>query len=114
MGTDALTDMFTGTGGTFTGTPTINTTYYIPGPAVTGVAEVNGTGYPTLEEAIEAAKNGDTITLLDDVTGNFTIPAGLDVSLDLNGHTITTSSTSTPVITNRGTLNVYGGTLVNN
>lgn len=27
--TDALTDMFTGTGGTFTGTPTINTTYYL-------------------------------------------------------------------------------------
>ena len=26
--TDALTDMFTGTGGTFTGTPSINTTYY--------------------------------------------------------------------------------------
>ena len=27
--TDALTDMFTGTGGTFTGTPEINTTYYV-------------------------------------------------------------------------------------
>ena len=25
---DALSDMFFGTGGTFTGTPTINTTYY--------------------------------------------------------------------------------------
>lgn len=29
MATDALSDMFTGTGGTFTGTPTINTTYYL-------------------------------------------------------------------------------------
>ena len=27
-GTDSLTDMFTGTGGTFIGAPTINTTYY--------------------------------------------------------------------------------------
>ena len=27
--TNALTDMFTGTGGTFTGTPSINTTYYL-------------------------------------------------------------------------------------
>ena len=27
--TDALTDMFTGTGGTFIGTPEINTTYYV-------------------------------------------------------------------------------------
>lgn len=26
--TDTLTSMFTGTGGTFTGTPEINTTYY--------------------------------------------------------------------------------------
>ena len=78
------------------------------------VAEVNGTQYATLEEAIAAAQNGDTITLLDDITGNFTIPAGLDVSLDLNAHTIAASNTSTPVITNRGTLNVYGGTLVNN
>ena len=26
--TDTLFEMFTGTGGTFTGTPTINTTYY--------------------------------------------------------------------------------------
>ena len=32
MGTDALTNMFSNTGGTFTGTPTINTTYYIPAP----------------------------------------------------------------------------------
>ena len=34
-GTFSLTDMFSGTGGTFTGTPTINTTYYIPAPAPT-------------------------------------------------------------------------------
>jgi hypothetical protein len=28
-GTDSLTNMFTHTGGTFTGTPSINTTYYL-------------------------------------------------------------------------------------
>jgi hypothetical protein len=28
VGVDSLTDMFTNTGGTFTGTPSINTTYY--------------------------------------------------------------------------------------
>ena len=83
-------------------------------PAVTGVAQIGETVYETLEEAIAAAQNGDTIKLLDDVTGNFTIPAGKNVSLDLNGHTITATNTSTPVITNRGTLNVYGGTIVNN
>ena len=35
VGNYALTDMFTGTGGTFTGTPTINTTYYLAAPAPT-------------------------------------------------------------------------------
>ena len=29
MAIDALNDMFAGTGGTFTGTPEINTTYYL-------------------------------------------------------------------------------------
>ncbi len=114
LGSSSLSDMFSNTGGAFKGTPTINTTYYLAAPAPTGVAAIGNVGYPTLEDAIAAAQSGDTITLLDDITGNFTIPAGLDVSLDLNDYTITTSNTSTPVITNRGTLDVYGGTLVNN
>ena len=33
MGSSSLNDMFTGTGGTFTGTPTINTTYYLDAPS---------------------------------------------------------------------------------
>ena len=33
MADDALTNMFSNTGGTFTGTPTINTTYYIDAPS---------------------------------------------------------------------------------
>ena len=52
-GTDSLTDMFTGTGGTFTGTPTINTTYYIPAPAP---AELN---------------NGASITVAETISENF-------------------------------------------
>ena len=34
-GSNSLNNMFTGTGGTFTGSPSINTTYYIPAPAST-------------------------------------------------------------------------------
>ena len=73
------------------------------------------TPYPTLEEAIAAAKSGDTITLLDNITaeestgGNgtaaFTIPAG--VTLDGAGHTITASATWTD--TNHPILGVTSG-----
>ena len=34
------------------------------------VAEINGTGYETLEAAFAAAEDGDTITLLADCAGN--------------------------------------------
>ena len=44
--TDALTDMFTSTGGTFTGTPAINTTYYLSSDNIvvreTEIATLNG------------------------------------------------------------------------
>ena len=44
--TDALTDMFTSTGGTFTGTPEINTTYYLSSDNIvvreTEIATLNG------------------------------------------------------------------------
>ena len=44
--TNALTDMFTSTGGTFTGTPSINTTYYLSSDNViireTEIATLNG------------------------------------------------------------------------
>ncbi len=61
------------------------------------VATVNGTEYATLQDAIKAAKAGDTITLLKDCTielsgetyseRTITLPDG--VTLDLNGKTLT-------------------------
>lgn len=50
------------------------------------VAAIGGTGYNTLEEAVDAAQSGDTIILLKDVT----ITNGIEISaktmtLDLNG-----------------------------
>ena len=83
------------------------------------VADFNGTKYPSLQAAIDAAAasaDGDTITLLDNITaedvedaGNgtaaFTIPAG--VTLDGAGHTITASATWTD--TNHPILGVTSG-----
>ena len=91
--TAAMNDMFTDTGGTFTGTPTINTTYYIDAPApaapTTGFM-VGDDNYTTLDEAIAAAQAGDTVTFLEDVTVDspVVVAAGKDIKLDLDGHSL--------------------------
>ena len=51
------------------------------------VAEVNGTTYPSLQAAIDAATSKATVKLLVDTTENVTISTR-DVTLDLNGHTL--------------------------
>lgn len=73
-----------------------------PNPEV-AVAEFNGKGYRTLADAIKAAKDGGTVTLLKDTTDSVTIPKESTVTLDLNGKTITTSGDT---VNNYGTLTV--------
>ena len=51
------------------------------------VAEVNGTNYPSLQEAIDAASRNATVKLLADTKENVTISANA-ITLDLNGHTL--------------------------
>ena len=74
------------------------------------VAEVNGTKYESLADAIAAADEGDTIVIIDDVTltETLTIAAGKTVTLDLAGYTIVYNSTTQgeAMITNRGTLTI--------
>lgn len=54
----------------------------------TGVAQIGDQKYNTFEEALKAAKSGDTIVLQKDVsTGAVTLPAG--VTLDGGNHVIT-------------------------
>ena len=58
------------------------------------VAELNGTKYETLAEAIAAAKAGDTVTLIADITVTDQIKITdnsvlADITIDGNGHTIT-------------------------
>ncbi len=69
--------------------------------------------YQTLEDAFEAADNGDIIQLQSALsttaTTEFVKPAGSQITLDLNGQTITNNGKKTAVITiYRGTLNVIG------
>ena len=51
-------------------------------------AKVGDTYYKTLPEAVAAAQNGETVTLLEDVTENVTIPTDKTITLDLNGKTL--------------------------
>lgn len=51
------------------------------------VAEISGSAekYATLQEAIEAAENGDTVTLLNNLTTTERITIDNNITLDLNG-----------------------------
>ena len=79
---------------------------------------VGGAGYPTLAEAIASVQNGQSaeIQLLDDVTENVTIPEGVTITLDLNGHVLNGGTVSkTAALTNNGTVTIKdsstGGTI---
>jgi len=52
---------------------------------ITSVAEVNGTKYTSLQAAINAAANGDVITLLADVTEDVTVVQAPDVAITIDG-----------------------------
>ena len=75
------------------------------------VAMIGDTYYATLSEAFAAAENGDTITLLADIALSEMIVNKMNVTLDLNGKTITgtdTTSKNFSLIDNRGTLTITG------
>lgn len=70
--------------------------------------------YETIAEALAAADGTEaTITLLDNVTENVTIAEGQNITLDLNGKTLTNSGDS-HTIYNNGTLRVVGNGTVDN
>ncbi len=68
--------------------------------AAGAVASVNGNYYPTLKAAVEAAVDGQTVTLLNDVENGegFAMNAAKDIIIDLNGKTYTAVSGSSSII----------------
>ena len=68
---------------------------------VVNVVQIGSTPYETLDAAIAAAVNGDTISLIEavELTGTTTIPAGKSVTIALDGHGMTGGK-----IVNNGTL----------
>ena len=67
------------------------------------VAEVNGAKYATLAEAIDAAQDGQTVTLLADATKDVVISKS--ITLDLGGKTLTNTNAG------KATISVTGGTV---
>ena len=77
------------------------------------VANVGLVTYCDLQEAIDAAQNGDTVELIKNVKLNssVTIPAGKTITLDLNGKTISQEKACTAsytMIENKGNLTITG------
>ena len=77
-----------------------------------GVAEVGGRYYASLQKAVDNAGKGETVTLLQDTAGDIVIPEGAELTLNLNGKTLTNHEDHT--ITNKGTLTITGGGTVDN
>ena len=75
-------------------------------------AEVNGYQYETLSDALDVAKNGETVELLKDVTEDVIISEDADITLDLGTYTLTNESSHT--IVNNGTLTIIGSGTVDN
>ena len=71
------------------------------------VAKVGSKNYETLAEAIRLAAKGKTVTLLDNIDGNFEISNNKSITLDLNGFTLNGGTgTAKAAITNHGTLTI--------
>ncbi len=58
-----------------------------PNPAVAEI--VGGRQYATIQEAVEAAKDGDTVRVLADTSECVTVDKAKSITLDLNGKTLT-------------------------
>ena len=67
------------------------------------VAEINGKKYDSLQAAITAAADGDTVTLLADTTEDVTI--NKNITLDLGSKTLTNTNAG------KATISVTGGTV---
>ena len=71
------------------------------------VAKIGSKKYETLADAIRWATKGKTVTLLDNISGNFEISDIKKITLDLNGYTINGGKgTAKAAITNYGTLTI--------
>ena len=80
-------------------------------PAEQAVVSVGAKNYKTLVAAINAAQNGETVVLKQDVTESVRIPVGKEITLDLAGKNIQSNdATSKNAVTVEGKLTVKDST----
>ncbi|WP_458861825.1 S-layer homology domain-containing protein [Acidaminobacterium chupaoyuni] len=74
-------------------------------------AAVGTAKYDTLANAIAAAGNGQTVTLLKDVTETLTAPTVSSLTIDLGTHKLTMSNTASVVISGGKSLTIQNGSI---
>lgn len=114
--TATATHSITVNGGTYTSSKdAINVSEYFKKAVASGVSSISISGGTFSDlSALDYLASGATVTvkLAADTTKDVTIPAGANVTLDLNGHKLTNVSGHT--ITNNGNLTVTGSGTVDN
>ena len=70
---------------------------------VAGVAQIGSKAYASLADAVAAAQDGETVTLLEDATEDAVI--NKSITFDLNGKTLTNTNSG------KATISVQGGTV---
>lgn len=79
-------------------------------PTKDSVAETGGIYYKSVQNAINAAEGGATVTLVENTTENLTVSEGQNVVLDLNGNTLSGNANAPTVTVNGGKLSVEDST----
>ena len=93
-----------------------NVTYQLTHASKPYVANIAGSNYTDLAAAVGAASDGQKVQLVASFEEAVTIPAGKNITLDLNGNTLTNEA-GHHTITNNGTLTITdpaGGGVVDN
>ena len=77
-------------------------------------AAIDDVQYATLADAVAAANNGDTVTLLTNTAEDITIAQDKDIILDLNGKTLTNRTSDTITVALGANLTIEGEGTVDN
>ena len=77
-------------------------------------AAIDDVQYATLADAVAAANNGDTVTLLTNTAEDITIAQDKDIILDLNGKKLTNVNSDTITVNKGATLRINGEGTVDN
>ena len=85
-----------------------------PSASTTVVAKIGEQGYATLQAAVEAATDGQTIVLVAATAEDITVANGKDITIDLNGKTVKNVTSDTITVALGAKLTITGTGTVDN